>query len=99
MAARKGINWDEQPLGKVSDNELARLLGVSRNNVSVARRRRGIEPLYERSFSPNGINWDEQPLGKRTDQEIANSLGVSKQAVHQARQRRGIPRYTIGTAL
>lgn len=40
--ARKDINWDEQPLGKVTDVELAGALGVSDAVVRAARSRRGI---------------------------------------------------------
>lgn len=39
----KGVNWDAQPLGRVSDRELARRLGVDRSTVGKARKRRGID--------------------------------------------------------
>lgn len=42
MAKRKGINWNEQPLGVVNDGVLARRLGVSVPTVRQARARRGI---------------------------------------------------------
>lgn len=44
MALRVGTNWDRQPLGKVSDAELARKLGLCRNTVRAARMCRGIGP-------------------------------------------------------
>jgi hypothetical protein len=94
MAAIKGINWDEQPLGKVPDNKLAKLLGVDSSGVSAARRRRGIKP-----FCVKRIDWDKQPLGEKKDKEIANSLNVSVQAVHQARQKRGIMSYSEKMAM
>lgn len=40
------VNWDEQPLGKVSDRELARQLGCSAATVCRHRNDRGI-PQYE----------------------------------------------------
>jgi DNA-binding Lrp family transcriptional regulator len=42
MAKRKGINWDEQPLGRLNDDTIARKLGVSRTTVREARLHRGI---------------------------------------------------------
>lgn len=45
MAANKGINWDDQPLGKMPDARLARKLGVGQTTVCEARKRRGI-PVY-----------------------------------------------------
>lgn len=42
MASKKGINWDEQPLGRLNDDTLARKLGVSRTTVREARLLRGI---------------------------------------------------------
>lgn len=38
----KGIKWDEQPLGKVTDCSLALALGVSKTTVARARTHRGI---------------------------------------------------------
>lgn len=41
----KGIEWNKKPLGLISDQKLAQILGVNRSTVSKARRRRGI-PKY-----------------------------------------------------
>jgi ribosomal protein L35AE/L33A len=38
----KGIDWDSQPLGEVSDASIARAVGCSAVAVYYARRRRGI---------------------------------------------------------
>ncbi len=43
MAAKRGIDWDSQPLGKVTDAELARRLGVHETVVAGARTRRYIQ--------------------------------------------------------
>lgn len=40
-----GVNWDDQPLGRVPDRELARSLGVTQQTVTGVRRRRGIKPF------------------------------------------------------
>lgn len=41
-SVHKGINWDVQPLGKVSDSDLARELGCNPSTVARARTMRGI---------------------------------------------------------
>lgn len=86
--ARSSINWDEQPLGKVPDRELALRLGVSENAVKLARWKRGLR----NPGSPHKhINWDAVPdLGKVPDHEIARRLGVTQPAVQSARRARGI---------
>ena len=89
MCAPRGIKWDRQPLGKVSDTVLARKLGVDPNAVFAARRRRGIESAPRRGAL--GIDWDAQPLGIDTDREIAERLGVTRTQVAYARQYRKIP--------
>ena len=43
LAYRPQIDWDAQPLGKVSDRELAKLLGCQTKSVKRARVVRGIE--------------------------------------------------------
>jgi AraC-like DNA-binding protein len=42
----KNIDWDAQPLGKMSDPELARRLGCSPSSVAKQRKKRGIELTY-----------------------------------------------------
>ena len=48
----RGINWDEQPLGQVSDTELAARLGVSQQTVTKVRRRRGIPKAKPQARPP-----------------------------------------------
>lgn len=81
----KGIDWDSQPLGDLSDTDLANMLGVDRSAVTGARKRRGIS-----RFDPGYVDWDSQPLGVVHDSHIAKKLGVSESAVNAARRRRGI---------
>lgn len=94
---RQGINWDEQPLGKIPDVELAKKLGVSNVAVGRARRRRKIPVFNHRGgcYRPQGcragVDWDEQPLGMEADVDIATRLGVDRSSVRSARLVRGIP--------
>jgi transposase-like protein len=48
--AARGIDWDEQPLGKIPDVQLARSLGVHPTTVQNARKRRGLKPSGHRSI-------------------------------------------------
>lgn len=86
--AQKYINWDDQPLGDISDSQLARETNRTPGNVRTARARRDIKPLIP-SQSKN-IDWDNQPLGEVYDSEIAAKLGCSSNAVSSARARRNI---------
>jgi hypothetical protein len=95
---RQGINWDEQPLGEISDNELSKRLGVSNVAVGKARRRRKIPPFNSKGRHRSqgqraGINWDEQPLGQKPDADIAQRLGVDPSSVRAARRKKGIAAY------
>lgn len=81
------IDWDAQPLGRMTDPALAAILGVSIGPVNAARRKRGI-PAFRQV-----IKWDSQPLGDVADRVLAKRLGVAKSSVVDARQRRGIGPY------
>lgn len=85
--SRKGIDWDAQPLGEVSDSELARRHGVTQSVVTHARNRRHIPP-YE---PPD--RWADVPLGEMLDKDLAELLGVNVKTLTGARQRRGIKAY------
>jgi len=89
-----GIDWDEQPLGAVTDKVIADDLGVSTSAVKKARKKRGIKgtrPAREKLE----IDWERQPLGKRFDADIAQELGVDAKTVRVARKKLGIPRKYI----
>lgn len=83
------IDWDAQPLGKVSDRSLAQQLGVSRKLVAKQREKRCIAP-HSAPRPRKGIDWSVVPLGTKPDRLIARELGVTKNAVIVQRQRRGI---------
>lgn len=103
----KGIDWDSQPLGKFSDAEIAKRVGVAKKTVTGARRRRGIpgfippsQPLKPKLPKPSVEEiqrefWDSQPLGKMSDVDLAKLTGYCKATVTNQRTRRGIPRYRV----
>lgn len=82
---RKRIDWDAQPLGKLTDLEIAKRLGVSQVAVFRQRTKRGIPPAR------TSIKWDYVGLGTQTDIVIARRLGVGNNAVAVQRNKRGIP--------
>lgn len=53
----KGIDWDSQPLGQMSDRALAASLGVSPSCVNAQRAKRGI-PVYTPEWQPCRVDRD-----------------------------------------
>jgi DNA-binding MarR family transcriptional regulator len=93
-ANRKGIDWDKQPLGEVTDSALARTLGVAQPTVTRARAARGIV-----AFADKGkIDWNDQPFGKLQDKDLARILGVRATTVTRQRNDRGVRAYRCRTA-
>lgn len=90
MSYHKGINWDLEPLGKVSDCQLSKKLGVNSGTVRKARLSRNIKPFRSMPEYFNKINWDEQPLGQINDSELARKLKVSQTLVSVQRRKRNI---------
>ncbi len=84
-----GIDWDAQPLGQVTDAELAKKLNIKNDNVSAARRQRNIP------FKSSHADWDKQPLGKMSDAALARILKMSRSTVSSCRRGRKIPAYGI----
>lgn len=83
MPAPRRIDWSVQPLGEISDRELARRLGVNHRSVAVARRARHIRPFDPRvraqrrlgrvMLEPDVLRLlDEHDLGKHGLTRIAN---------------------------
>ena len=105
---KRGIDWDAQPLGSVTDYELTRRLSVSRGSVAYQRRKRGIEACQhartprmraeEITHQKRGIDWDAQPLGSVADHELARRLGVTHVSVSYQRKKRGIEAYQRPTS-
>jgi DNA-binding CsgD family transcriptional regulator len=78
-------------LGKVSDGELARALGIATATVTIKRQRLGIPPFQP---APPAIEWTPAKvsrLGRAPDTEIARELGISPGSVNAKRQELGIP--------
>jgi hypothetical protein len=86
-----------QRLGRLPDQHVAALAGVSVDTVIQERRRRGIPP-YRRQRPP--LQWTKamlQLLGTDTDRAVAAELGIRKQDVFRKRRVLGIPSYAKGT--
>jgi hypothetical protein len=82
-SGQRGIDWETQPLGKMSDCALALRLGVSSAAVRKARLKLDV-PTY---FSSR---WQNVPLGKVPDKEIASQTGISRRSVSRARHNVGL---------
>jgi transposase-like protein len=79
-------------LGKVSDHEIARRLGIARTIVSKARRKLGVASV--RRVQPRGRPWlaKVRPLlGKLSDREIARQTGIHFKTIGEGRRALGIP--------
>lgn len=94
------IEWDSQPLGELTDDDLARRLWVPRQSVRNARAARGIKAKYVRKGSPRcNVDWSVQPLGEVTDGEVARRLGVNIGTVAHHRRRLGIAPFIVRRVL
>lgn len=82
------IDWDAQPLGKISDYAIADRLGCQRSTVRRERNARGIAPFVD--TARRNIDWTIQPLGEMTDAALAKQLGVNSASVFKARVKLGI---------
>lgn len=78
------VDWDMQPLGRVTDSLLAERLGVAVHAVAAARIERSIQAM------PEVVDWSAQPLGDEPDARIAARLGVSVSTVAHHRNAMGI---------
>lgn len=85
----KGIDWEAQPLGQMTDRELARQIGCTHTAVRVQRVKRGIPPSGTQG-RPKPIDWSSLPLGQKPDSVIARQIGVRTQVVAHNRIRLGI---------
>jgi hypothetical protein len=94
-STHKGIDWDKQPLGQMSDQDLAKRLGVFFTAVHKQRRKRGIPSFAEQNDLPQTwvISWGASPLGQMADAALAKQLGVGAGTVRKHRIRLGIPAF------
>jgi len=83
-------------LGKMSDNALAKLMGISSSSVSKKRQSLEIAPLGIKKKTGNlGVDWDQWKhlLGTMRDSELAEKIGVTLRMVCHARNKCGIAPY------
>lgn len=88
---RRALIGNHPMLGKVSDKELACMLGASKAGVCRARKNLGILAFDQKRSG--AYVWTEEVeslLGTVSDIELAKTLGLSRQAVQQARKRKGV---------
>lgn len=104
------VEWSSviELLGKSTDAEIAKRLGVSHTAVYLKRRELGIParkpgrrhlPLRRRGRPP--IDWPSviPLLGTMADNELARSLGVSHTSIHTKRRELGIRPHRLTDAL
>lgn len=89
------VNWDayDHLLGTLSDTELARMIGVSTNVVTLRRRSLGIPPaILEKKL----VDWDsyDRLLGSISDVEVSKRIGCPVSQVKARRRHLGIPGYS-----
>jgi len=86
------VVWTDQPLGRISDGQLARDLGVDPSTVAKARQRLGI--AVHQPHPP--IDWTRVFQCRKPDAALARELGVSRETVRKNRVRLGIPKINVG---
>lgn len=100
----RGIDWDAQPLGQISDCQIAKSLGVYCSSVQRQRVKRGIKPLHPRK--PARLGRSERPARsdlrevvdygaselRMTDAAMGRELGLSRERVRQLRSVDRVPR-------
>lgn len=91
---REAVDWSRKNLallGKLPDERVAEIMGISRKSVLGKRKRLGIE-----SFAVGTQFWhpwteeDIARLGKTTDRELAEQLGIQPMCVTAKRRQMGI---------
>jgi hypothetical protein len=105
------IQWTsetESMLGVISDERIAKKLGVSRKTISYHREKRRIAASWDRSQKqkpPNMGGWnrialkeqDIKKLGTMPDHCLAEEIGVSKSFITKTRLRLGINSHSEST--
>lgn len=92
----QSIDWDNQPLGQISDTQLANRLNISSSAVKRQREIREIPPSEVGENIANGraflstIDWTKQPLGVISDMKLAKILGCNRTTVSRYREKLGV---------
>ena len=82
---RADIDWDNVPLGKVSDQQLARQLSVTASGVGYQRRARNIA-AFKTPTQKHPINWNAVPWDLMTTTDITKAFGIDNLRVHKGRK-------------
>lgn len=82
-SGHRGVSWDHEPLGEMSDVALAQQLGITSGAVRKARLKRKIPTYYECRGGAIGF-------GSLSDKKLAQELGVSRRTVSRTRHKRGL---------
>lgn len=91
---RQGYLWTPRALslvGTATDADVARRLGISRDQVAYQRLKQGIAPYVP---GPRRIAWSREIirfLGKHPDTEVARRFGIGGAAIAAKRRQLGIP--------
>ena len=94
IAAFGHFQWTSETtalLGKASDAEVAKQLGISKASVVARRTELGIAPLT--GAANRAFDWTDEAialLGTASDAKVAEQLGLSRLTVYNARVARGI---------
>ena len=88
IGVNRGIDWDAQPLGQMSDVAIARRIGCAHETVRRARVHRGIAPhaaawrgIYRRKHSPTVLAAMRHDCDGMTARQIAATIGLSEDTV------------------
>ena len=89
MAGKLGIDWDDPDIDwKLKDDDLAEVLGCSKQNVNHMRRQLG-KPASV--WKDGRVQWHRVPeLGLLDDEVVAQMYQVSKSTVKRQRLARGL---------
>jgi biotin operon repressor len=92
----RAINWSADNialLGTLSDQEIAHLLGCSRQAVAAKRTKLNIAP-----YKPSGLQWTNDlilQLGRSSDRQVAENIGVSMSTIFSKRKSQGIRAHRV----
>jgi hypothetical protein len=89
-ARKRELAKEDPRIGKISDERLARSLGVATDTIRKARIELGIPPSYTGTKLSDLAKKDPR-LGKVSDTKLARLLGVSHTTLGTARRELGIP--------
>lgn len=93
MGRRDKYDWENLPLGKMPDKELADKHGIPVSAVNRARRMRKIANFNRGPTGNERFDWDKIPFGTKSDADLGREFGLKASSIGNARNRRGIPSF------